>query len=301
MKPQWQQAPLAVVKAFIESGGKPFWSVKAADDDPKIGELAIYGPVFSESWWDDEISPGKIREQLEALGDVSQIKVFVNSPGGDAFAGTTIHNILKRHSAEVVVYIDGLAASAASVIAMAGDRVIMPRNAMIMVHNPWTIALGDSKELRQVADTLDQVGETLVATYKAKTDMSRRKLLQLMEAETWMGAEMAVELGFADEIEEDKDKAASASLEGQTLVMNGLKVDLSWFRNPPQSLAQPARSAATTTVSQAGVTVNVNLSLPSAAPGPPRSEPNNPPTADQQELVSLYAAKLRLNQNRRLA
>lgn len=211
---------------------KQFWQFRAAADDPKTGELLIYGPISNTSWWGDEVTPRQFHEDLRALGDIDELRVYINSGGGDAFAGQTIHSILRRHKARVVTYVDGLAASAASVIAMAGDTVVMPRNAMMMVHNPWTFAWGEASELRKVADTLDQVRETLVAVYEEKTGLDRDRIIELLDAETWMTAEEAKDLGFADEIDEAKEVAAS--LRGDTLVINGQEHDLSPYRSRPK-------------------------------------------------------------------
>lgn len=227
---------------------RKFWNIRAAADTPDAGEILIYGPIGSDSglgWLFDEITPKQFKADLDALGDVSEIRVFINSEGGDVFAAQSILTMLKRHAATVTVHIDGLAASAASIIAMAGDKVIMPRNAMMMVHNPWTFSAGDSEEFRKVADMLDQVRESIVAAYEDKTGMSRDELIALLNAETWMTAEEAVEFGFADEIE--KAQAVAASLIGQgVLMINGRAVDLKRFDNPPKLAflggAKPSRS-----------------------------------------------------------
>jgi len=214
---------------------RKFWQFRNATE-PGEGDLLIYGPIGSDdglSWLFDELSPKQFREELDALGDISHLRVFINSPGGDVFAGQAIHSILKRHPANVTVYIDGLAASAAVLPVMAGDKVIMPRNAMMMVHNPWTIAVGDSSEFRKVADTLDRVREAIISAYEDKTGMDRDELLAMLEAETWMSAEEAVENGFADEIEEARPIAASALGHGKFMV-NGVVVDLSRYDKLPK-------------------------------------------------------------------
>lgn len=207
-----------------------FWSFKAAG--PKSGDLMLYGIISSESWFGDEVTPMQFKSELDALGDIDTLNVYLNSDGGDVFAGQAIHSMLKRHKAQVVVTIDGLAASIASVIAMAGDVVIMPRNAMLMIHNPWTIAMGDSAEFRKTADTLDQVRESLVAAYEGKTGLERDTIIAMLDAETWLTAEEAVKQGFADRIEDGK--AVAASMSGAGLIINGLSMDLSRFRHPPK-------------------------------------------------------------------
>lgn len=190
---------------------KKFWDFKALDE--KTGELTLYGEISDISWWGDEITPKQFKEDLDALGDIDVLNVYINSPGGNVFAGQTIHSMLKRHKATINVYVDGLAASIASVIAMAGDRVIMPRNAMMMIHNPWTIAMGNAQELRKTADDLDKAGQSMIEAYLSKASIERDKIAELMEAETWLSAEECLEYGFADEIEDSKQVAACLDVE----------------------------------------------------------------------------------------
>src|SRR5690625_2640779 len=140
--------------------------------------------------------------------------------------------MLKRHKAHVTVYVDGLAASVASVIAMAGDEVIMPANAMMMIHDPWTWGAGNAKQFRKLADDLDKIGESIVAAYEGKTGLSSEEITSIMDAETWLTASEAVEMGFADTIEESKHIAAS--LRNGALVVQGQTFDLSRYRNPPK-------------------------------------------------------------------
>ena len=220
--------------------GRKFWKFRAATDQPDTGELLIYGPIAGDGmgWLFDDVTPKQFKADLDALGDVSELRLFINSPGGDVFAGQAIHSMIQRHPADVTVYVDGLAASIAAVVAMAGDKVIMPRNAMMMVHNPFTFGMGDAEEFRKIADTLDQIRESIFAAYRDKTGMSREDLLPLLDAETWMTAEDAVELGFADEIEEAKQIAASMTSPSE-LVVNGIKMDLSRFRNRPLLAKSP--------------------------------------------------------------
>jgi ATP-dependent Clp protease protease subunit len=213
-------------------GKSKFWAFRNLANEPSAGELTIYGEISDYSWWGDEVTPKQFRDELKELGDIDVLKVFINSPGGDVFAGQTIHSILKRHKARVEVYVDGIAASAASVIAMAGDVVRMPRNAMLMVHNAWTFGMGNAAEFRKLADDLDKISETIVAAYRDKTDLPDEDIKALLDAETWMTAEEAVEKGFADEIEESKQVAAS--IKGKILNINGQAVNLEQYRNPPK-------------------------------------------------------------------
>lgn len=212
------------------AGKRKFWEFKAAANQTE-GELYLYGDISTYSWWGDEITPNQFKEDLDTLGDIATLHVYINSNGGDVFAGQAIHSMLKRHKAQVVVHIDGLAASIASVIAMAGDRVVMPRNAMMMVHNPWIRAGGNAEELRKIADDLDKICESLVAAYQDKTGLTIEEIQTLLDAETWMTADECVEKGFADEIEQSK--AVAASLCGDFLNVNGREFDLSRFHKRP--------------------------------------------------------------------
>lgn len=211
-----------------------FWQVRNAAE-PGVGELLLYGEIADYLWWGDEVTPKQFWDDLQKLGDIKELRVYINSPGGDVFAGQAIHSMLRRHPARVTVYVDGLAASAASLVAMAGDRIVMPRNAMMMIHNPWTFVGGPADFLRQVADELDKIRESMVAAYEGKTGLDRGRIIGMLDAETWMTAEEAVSLGFADEIEEAKAVAASIAGPGR-LVVNGVAVDLSRYRNPPKVL-----------------------------------------------------------------
>lgn len=219
---------------------RKFWEVRAAEDKPTTGELLLYGPIGPDDgmgWLFDEVTPKQFKADLDALGDIAELRVFINSGGGDVFAGQAIYSMLSRHTAKVTVFIDGLAASIASIVAMAGDTVIMPRNAMMMIHNPWTIGIGDAREFRKLAETLDAIRESMFAAYESKTNLTRSELIPLLNAETWLTAKDAVEKGFADEIEESKKIAASLVRPG-VWAINGQEFDLSHYHNTPDDLVQ---------------------------------------------------------------
>jgi len=177
-------------------------------------ELTIYGEVSSsESMWSDgnEVTPVGFKEELDALGDINALNVYINSPGGDVFAGQAIYSMLKRSKATINVHIDGLAASIASVIAMAGDTIHMPSNAMMMVHNPWSICQGNSKDFRKMADDLDKIGLSIQETYLAKaTGMKQEDLVALLDEESWLTAQECLDLGLCDSV--DKEQKIVASL-----------------------------------------------------------------------------------------
>lgn len=160
--------------------------------------LELNGTIAEESWFDDDVTPQLFKEELNARnGDIT---VWINSPGGDCVAAAQIYNMLSNYAGKVTVKIDGIAASAASVIAMAGDTVLVSPVSMMMIHNPATIAWGDSAEMQKAIAMLDEVKESIINAYEIKTGLDRKKLSKLMDAETWMDANSAVEYGFADEI-----------------------------------------------------------------------------------------------------
>ena len=182
---------------------KRFWAW-AVDDNTRV--LSIDGVIAEESWFDDDVTPAQFRAELFAgSGDVT---LWLNSPGGDCIAASQIYSMLMDYPGKVTVKIDGVAASAASVIAMAGTKILMAPTALMMIHNPLTVAIGDSDEMKRAVQMLDEVKESIINAYEIKTDMSRVKLSHLMDAETWMNANKAMELGFADGILEDEKRQA---------------------------------------------------------------------------------------------
>lgn len=160
--------------------------------------LFLNGTIAEESWFDDDVTPQLFKEELNA--GTGNITVWINSPGGDCVAAAQIYNMLANYKGTVTVRIDGIAASAASVIAMAGTKVIMSPVSMMMIHNPMTIAFGDSANMQKAIAMLDEVKKSIINAYEIKTGLSRAKLSHLMDAETWMDANSAIEMGFADEI-----------------------------------------------------------------------------------------------------
>ena len=175
-----------------------------------LGERTLYleGAIAQESWFEDEVTPKQFKSEL--LSDSGNITVWVNSPGGDCIAAAQIYNMLMVDKGSVTVKIDGIAASAASVIAMAGTTVLMSPTSLMMIHNPLTVAIGDSEEMQKAIAMLDEVKESIINAYELKTGLSRSKLANFMDAETWLNANKAVELGFADDIM-FKDKSTSVS------------------------------------------------------------------------------------------
>ena len=160
--------------------------------------LELHGTIAEESWFDDDLTPQMFKDELNSgSGDIT---VWINSPGGDCVAAAQIYNMLANYKGNVTVKIDGIAASAASVISMAGNTVLMSPVSMMMIHNPATMAFGDHTEMEKAIEMLEGVKDSIINAYALKTGMSRAKLSRLMDAETWMDATKAVELGFADDI-----------------------------------------------------------------------------------------------------
>ena len=192
--------------------------------------LYLTGEISDETWFGDEVTPRMFKDELMAgSGDIT---LWINSPGGDVFAAAQIYNMLMDYPGHVTVKIDGLAASAASVIAMAGSQVEMSPVAMMMIHNPITLAIGDSKEMQKAIDMLAEVKESIVNAYEIKTGLSRNKISRLMDAESWFNAKKAVELGFADSIlytdeKTENDINVDAMLFSRAAVTNSLLTKLS--------------------------------------------------------------------------
>lgn len=186
-----------------------FWNWKNQDGNlDRV--LELNGTIAEESWFEDDITPRMFKDELNSGS--GNITVWINSPGGDCVAASQIYTMLMDYKGEVTVKIDGIAASAASVIAMAGTKVLMSPTAMMMIHNPSTVAFGDHRDMQKAIDLLDEVKQSIINAYEIKTGMSRTTLSHLMENETWMNAKKAIELGFADGMLESEKPAAEAFL-----------------------------------------------------------------------------------------
>ena len=177
---------------------KKFWNWIRDETNPDARILRLEGAIAEESWFDDEVTPAAFKAELTSGS--GPITVWINSPGGDCVAAAQIYNMLMDYPSDVIVRIDGIAASAASVIAMAGTKVQMSPVSVMMIHNPLTVAMGDSDEMRRAIQLLDEVKESIINAYEIKTGLSRAKLSHLMDGETWMNAKKALDLGFCDEI-----------------------------------------------------------------------------------------------------
>lgn len=196
---------------------KKFWNWIRDDAGGRV--LRLEGPIDEESFWGDEVTPRMFRQELEA--DTGDIVVWINSPGGNVFAAAEIYTMLRDYKGTVTVKIDAIAASAASVVAMAGNKVLMSPVAMLMIHDPSTIAMGNTKDMQKAIDTLNEVKESIINAYQAKTGLSHNRISTLMSNESWLNAKKCVELGFADEIlfdavEEEEEKEPEEGEEEET-------------------------------------------------------------------------------------
>ncbi len=206
-----------------------FWKwVK--DEAGNESELLLEGVIASSSWWGDEVTPKAFKKELKQhTGDIT---VRINSPGGDVFAGVSIYNALVEHDGKVTVKVEALAASAASFVAMAGEDIIMLPGSMMMIHNPWTFAMGNKDELSKVVEMLEKTGDSIASIYVARTGKSEEEISELLAAETWMTAQEAVDLGFATEAQEPKKPTVSDSI----------KNALSFASTVRNAVMQPAMS-----------------------------------------------------------
>lgn len=211
----------------VKKMGK-FW--KITNDTGADAELLLYGAISDSSWYEDDITPRLFATELKALGGMP-LTVRVNSPGGDVFAAQSIYNLLKSYSGHVTVRVDGLAASAATIVTCAGDTIIMPRNALYMIHNPSTMAWGDAKEMRTTADVLDTVRETILSVYRKRTGdrLTNDELTAMMDEETWLTADEALAYGFVDRIDEES-KVANRIKDG-LLIINSVSCELDKFKH----------------------------------------------------------------------
>lgn len=187
-----------------------FWNwIKVQDSETDERILELNGTIAEESWFDDDITPRMFKEEL--LSGSGPITIWINSPGGDCIAASQIYSMLMDYKSEVTVKIDGIAASAASVIAMAGSKVLLAPTALMMIHNPSMAAFGDHRDMKKAIELLDEVKESIINAYEIKSGQSRTVLSHLMDNETWMNANKAIELGFADGILEDAKKQVPTS------------------------------------------------------------------------------------------
>jgi ATP-dependent Clp protease protease subunit len=198
-----------------------FYSITNSEDGP--AEILIYDAIGSNSFWEETVSAKGFVKDLKAIGNKKDVVVRINSPGGSVFDGTAIYNALRNHKGNVAVKIDGIALSMASVVAMAGDSVEMADNALMMIHNPRAVAVGDSNDMRAYADLLDKAKTGLVAAYMSRSSKATEEISALMDAETWLTASEAKELGLVDNVTES-NLAVAASFDVNAVSANGVTV-----------------------------------------------------------------------------
>ena len=210
---------------------KKFWAWKNEAEGERV--LELYGTIAEESWFDDDVTPQMFKSELFA-GE-GPVTIWLNSPGGDCIAASEIYSMLMDYHGDVTIKIDGIAASAASVIAMAGTKVLMAPTSLMMIHNPMTMAFGNHEDMEKAIEMLDEVKESIINAYEIKTGMSRSKLSHLMDSETWMNAGKAIELGFADDMLTDEKRVAAEaafSFSGKQAEMSLLNKLEAKFKTP---------------------------------------------------------------------
>lgn len=205
---------------------KSYFQIKRKTDTKS--EIYIYGDIVGDKWTDTDVTATDFKKQLDELGDVNEIDVHINSGGGSVFEGHAIYNMLKMHNAKINIYIDALAASIASVIAMSGDTIFMHKNSFLMIHNSWVMTVGNAEELRKTADLLEKTDGISNSAYLDKaTNLSTEELKQILDDETWLTADEALEMGFVDEILGVNQMAASITKEQFEL-----------FKHVPESVSE---------------------------------------------------------------
>ena len=208
-----------------------FWNV-SRNSVTNEGEIRIYGEIGEYSWW-DTVGSKQFNEDLDQISDVDTLIIRINSPGGEVFAGVAIGNSIKNHKAtNKKVYIDGIAASIASVIAMAGTEIIMYSNSMMMIHNPSSILWGTAEQMRKKAEDLDKIRDVVIATYQERVSLSKEELIEMLDKETYLTAEIALEKGFITSIDK---KEISGKIENKMLVINGVNFDINKYPKFPVS------------------------------------------------------------------
>lgn len=210
-----------------------FW--KFINQSDEEAELLLYGPISEQTWWGDEVTPKQFAEDLKPLGEKEKITVRINSGGGDVFAANAIYSLLKDNSADIIVKIDGLAASAATIVAMAGDEIQIPSNGMMMIHDPAVVLIGyyNTEDFAELTEVLEKVKETIIIAYEKKTGKDRDEISRLMKEETWMTGQEAVDLGFADTL---LDEEVESILNGKMLIVNDISHDISKYSKIPKNI-----------------------------------------------------------------
>ena len=204
-----------------------FWEFKNKTE--KTGDLYIYGEITSEKWYDDDVTPNSFKKELDALGNIDTLNIYINSVGGDVFSAQTMVSMLERHKSKKHVYVDGLAASAATFPLMIADKVTMADKAMIMIHNAWSYVAGNANELIKMADILQKIDANIIKGYAKLSGKTEEEIQELMIAETWMSADEALKNGFTHEI--SQGMKVSAKVSEDKLILNGIELKIDQFQN----------------------------------------------------------------------
>jgi len=255
---------------------RKWWDIRAMTNaqGAAVAEIRIYDEI---GFWGTDAKTF-IAQLDAAAASATEVIVAVNSPGGDVFDAFAIYNALRRYAGKVTARVDGVAASAAGLVVMAGDQVVMPENAMLMIHNPWTIALGSAADLRSTADMMDKARDGILAAYRRKSGQTDEELTAMMDAETWLTALEAQSLGFCDVIEEPVRLAASTNAAGL----------LARFRNPPepvQALVEADGDPPPPADPPANEPPVDDPPTPTPTPTPPEPAPPEPVTAQEDPGV----------------
>jgi ATP-dependent Clp protease protease subunit len=258
---------------------RKWYTMKAKDDDKTHAEILIYDEIGKSWWGEDTVSAKQFNADLKALGALKTIALRINSPGGDVFDGIAIHNTVKNHAATVTAYVDGLAASAASYIAMAADKIVMPENSFLLVHGASGYSMGNADDMRAVADDLERIDKSLTATYSARSTKSEAKVKALMKEDRLMDATEALDYGLCDEVSKPIKMAAKFSL-----------------RLLPKAAAERFKAVAKIKSEAEPEPPSVEASeepeeQPELSPAPPAAAAAEPPTGKGATVVQLNAAR----------
>lgn len=213
----------------MKKKNKKFWNL-VKNETEKSADLILYGDIGTDEYWND-ITDKQFKEELMNLGDLDTIEIYINSPGGVVYAALAIANTIKSHHAKVIANIEGLAASAATIITCACDKVRMAKNSLFMIHNPWGLSIGEQKDMEKSAEVLSKWKDSILETYAMKSNLDKKTLSEMMDKETWLNAEEAKSCGFVDEIIGEEVDVKNMS---NILIVNNLAVDISKFKNFPQ-------------------------------------------------------------------
>ena len=275
-------------------------------EDKKTADLYIFGDITSWRWFEEEVSASSFQKDLEAIGQVDTLNIHINSCGGDVFEGIAIYNLIKNYNAVKNVYIDGIAASIASVIAMAGDNIYMSNTSVMMIHNCWTWTSGNAEDLRKTADDMDKVMQAIRNAYLSKVNIDEDKLKQLLDDESYLLADECIEMGFCSEIIEydEEETELSASSRGYfDLVMKLKKLEKPQENIPEETLDHKQMTIA---LSEAQMNDIVNrvvneMSKKDSGDDPEEPDDDKPEEKSNNDLnkdsiVSLFLNKF-LNEN----